>query len=135
LLALNAAVEAARAGENGKGFAVVASEVRKLAERSRIAADEIITLTHTSLVVSENSNEQIQKIIPQILHHSQLVDEMFHANQELKVTIEHINHSAQQLSQFTQYVAQLAAELHERSKQIDTLSEKFERTTAFFILN
>ena len=135
LLALNAAVEAARAGENGKGFAVVASEVRKLAERSRIAADEIINLTHTTLQVSENSNEQIQKIIPQILHHSQLVDDMFHANQELKVTIEHINHSAQQLSQFTQYVAQLAAELHERSKQIDTLSEKFERTTAFFILN
>mgnify|MGYP000166760953 CR=1 FL=1 len=38
LLALNAAIEAARAGDHGKGFAVVAAEVRKLAERSQVAA-------------------------------------------------------------------------------------------------
>lgn len=67
LLALNAAIEAARAGEHGKGFAVVADEVRKLAEQSQVAANEVSTIvgsiqTEVMSIIDQNKTG-VQKVI------------------------------------------------------------------------
>ena len=76
LLALNAAIEAARAGEHGKGFAVVADEVRKLAERSQVAAQEIGEVAKGSVGLAEKAGRLLDEMVPSIKKTSDLVQEI-----------------------------------------------------------
>jgi hypothetical protein len=80
LLALNAAIEAARAGEHGRGFAVVADEVRKLAERTQKATQEIeITISTLQQESSEiqNNSEHVSELAESSSNEIQSFEETF----------------------------------------------------------
>jgi methyl-accepting chemotaxis protein len=134
MLALNAAIEAARAGEHGKGFAVVAAEVRKLAERSQIAASEISTLTGDSVKVAEKAGTLLEKMVPDITKTAELVQEISAASEEQSSGVEQINKAMQQLDKVTQQNAAGSEELAATSEEMQAQSENLQDVMSFFRL-
>ena len=132
LLALNAAIEAARAGEHGKGFAVVASEVRKLAERSQLAAGEINKLSATSVEVAEKAGEMLTRIVPDIQKTAELVSEINAASNEQNTGAEQINKAIQQLDQVIQQNASATEEMSSTTEELSSQAEQLQETIAFF---
>jgi methyl-accepting chemotaxis protein len=132
ILALNAAVEAARAGEHGKGFAVVASEVRKLAEKSKIAADEINLEASKSVKITEKSNELLNEIVPEIKQTSNLIKEISAACNEQNSGSEQINNSINGLNQVTQQAAAASEELATSSEELANQANELKDAVMYF---
>ncbi len=136
ILALNAAVEAARAGKEGKGFAVVASEVRKLAERSKEAADEIIYLFNNTKVLADKAGNSLSQMIPEIEATSNLVQKLVQdtivASEKQSKGVVQVNNSVEQLNKFAQNNAETSEELASTSEEMTAQAEQLKEAIAYF---
>ncbi len=118
ILALNAAVEAARAGTYGKGFAVVAAEVKRLAERSNMAADEIIDVSNNGTVVVQHAINKLIEAGPQIDHTTRLVSEIAQASVHQIENANDINQAVIKLNEVTHNNAAVSEQLTTSADQL-----------------
>ncbi len=114
---------------------MVAAEVRKLAERSQVAAQEIGTVAKSSVGLAERAGALLNEMVPSIGKTSDLVQEIAAASEEQSAGVGQINTAMNQLSQLTQQNASASEELAATSEEMSSQAEQLQALMTFFTVS